>query len=89
MRLARQRGLNHPQDWVRVFDSHTSYEWDLQLALDKIEPCGERRDDMRMAWLATAIIANNRTEKMSERELKNLADAIAHYLVLMNPVEDE
>lgn len=88
MRLARQRGLNHPREWVEFFESHTRYEWALQVALDKIEPCGERRDDLRAAWLAVAIIANNGMAEMTERQAKAKANAIANYLAIMNPPEE-
>lgn len=89
MRLACQRGLNHPMEWVEFFESHTNYEWALQIAKDRIQPIGERRDDLRAAWLATAIIAANSTEQLSVEKLKQKAEAIANYLFIMNPFEDE
>jgi hypothetical protein len=89
MRLARHEGKTHPEAWVEIFDSHTRYEWELQIAMDTIEPVGDRRDDLRMGWLAAVIIASNSTEKKTPREMENIALSFASYLRIMNPHEDD
>lgn len=76
-------------EWVEFFESHTNYEWALQIAKDRIQPIGERRDDLRAAWQATALIAANSAKPMSEEQLKQKARGIANYLYIMNPFEDE
>lgn len=89
MRLARHEGKTHPRSWVELFDSHTLYEWNLQIALDTIEPVGEKRDDIRIGWLASIIVAVNSAEQKTAREIKNMAESFAHYLRLRYPDEDD
>jgi len=89
MRLARHEGKTHPRAWVEVFDSHTLYEWQLQVALDELEPLGDKRDDLRIGWLAAVFLAANSTEKKSPRELENIARSFAQYMRIMNPDEDD
>lgn len=43
-------------DWVRVYDSHTLYEWTVQTALNIVDPWGDDRADMRSEAHALAVI---------------------------------
>lgn len=42
-------GLVHPRDWIRVYESHTPYEWKVQVALSIVDPWGDDRADRRAA----------------------------------------
>lgn len=48
-RLARAEGDVHPLAWVRLYDSHTPYEWKVQRALAIVDPWGDDRADRRAA----------------------------------------
>lgn len=91
MELARQEGKTHIRDAVKIFESHTNYEWLLQIALNEIGVSGNRREDLRMGWLAAAIIANDpmRTEPISSHKLKNIAAACASYMNFLDPDKED
>jgi hypothetical protein len=49
-RLARAAGRVHPSDWIKVYESHTPYEWMVQVCLARIvDPWGDDRADWRAA----------------------------------------
>lgn len=79
-RLARQAGMIHPLDWVKVYESHTPYEWSLQVALNAVEPWGEDRADLREARNTAFLIGTNRTEPMPDDDFHELLKSLARYL---------
>jgi len=79
----------HPRDWVKVFESHTEYEWALQIALENVEPTGERRADLRDGWNTARIIASNRIESTPMSELQQMASTCANYLEVKRMLDIE
>jgi hypothetical protein len=81
--------MNKPREWVEFFESHTAYEWALQVALETVEPTGDDRDDIRMAWNTAQLIASNRAEPMSSRQIATLLDGLTNYLKCKRSEEEE
>ncbi len=44
-------------DWVAVYESHSPYEWIVQVALSIVDPWGDDRDDLRAETNTLAIVA--------------------------------
>ncbi len=87
-RLARQMGKVHPRDWVEVYESHTPFEWALQLALERIEPWGDERADLRMGFAVARLWLKDR-ESVSDDDVEAVAREFASYLQVQGPAEEQ
>lgn len=85
-KLAREAGLVHPMDWVRVYESHNEYEWALQWALMITEPWGDDRADLRAAVNTASVMQTNVAEASSE-DIDTWVENARHYLKLHHPDE--
>ncbi len=74
---------------MEFFESCNNYEWLLLQALERVEPWGEDRADLRAAFNTSQIIASNRAEKMTNREFNKLFLSITKYLKCHFPDEDD
>lgn len=83
-RLARVAGLYHPLDWVRVYESHTAYEWTVQRILAMVDPWGDARADVRHAVNTAAIVSSQQVER-DEDDAAQLIDGLRKYLNVHNP----
>ena len=65
-----------------VFESHSPYEWAVQRAMETVDPWGDKRADERAAWNTMHLIQSNRTERFTDREMKNGMSLLQHYVLL-------
>ncbi|MEI8016870.1 MAG: hypothetical protein WCH39_01665 [Schlesneria sp.] len=86
-RLARQAGLYHPKDWVKVYESHTPYEWLIQVALSKVDPWGDDRDDERAARMTANFILSQMSSENAP-DYQTLVDGLKNYLPIHQPDEE-
>lgn len=87
-RLARQMGKIHPWDWVAVYESHTPFEWSLQLALERAEPWGEERADLRIGFAVARLYLKDHPSA-SDDDLESLARSFSRYLECDAPPEEK
>lgn len=88
MRLARQEGKTHPLAAVEILGELTPYELAIQIAMEKVDPWGPQRDDMRDAWNTLNIISSTRSEAFTESEIKNLTRFLENYVFFKSQLEE-
>lgn len=79
IKLCELAGLYHPNDWIRVYESHTEYEWALQQLRARLMPWGEDRADFRAAMNTAAAIASQMVEPDTEA-IGRTIEALRSYL---------
>ena len=87
-KLARQCGMYHPKDWVKVYNSHSPYEWLLQVGLSKVDPWGDDRADQRAATMAANLILSQVSAENAP-DYHQLIESLRNYLPVNQPSDEE
>jgi len=67
-------------DWWNLKAEHTPYEWAAQRALYEVAPWGERRADLRAAFVTANLMCSQSSQERSDEDFQAMVESLASYL---------
>ena len=67
-------------DWWNIKDEHTEIEWAAQIALYRVDPWGERRQDLRSALHTAYIMQAVSMVEIPADQFSKIVSGLSEYL---------